>query len=75
MTDKTCGTCKHTIPLTDGGSFPPEFLECGVMGVEQLGMSDEYYRMYEAFLTDGSLIVRQDFGCILWESKREQQNQ
>lgn len=34
-------------------------------------MTHEYYRMFEAFLTDGEMIVRSDFGCILWEAKND----
>lgn len=71
MSDKTCGTCRHAKRLPPGSPYPPQFLECGNMPVESTTMTHEYYRMFEAFLTDGEMIVRSDFGCILWEAKND----
>jgi hypothetical protein len=64
---KRCKNCKHATRHLVHESFPPEFMECTAMSVEQSDMGHAYYRMYSAFLTDGYLVVSPDFGCVMWE--------
>jgi hypothetical protein len=66
---EACETCKHATRDYVHESSPPEFLRCDAMSVEGHEMGHDYYRMYEAFLTDGDLIVKPDFGCVMWEAK------